>query len=138
MPAQEYLVESAGNDPASPACEAGALPIELRPLMGTIGETTLCREAHSGPAGTSAWTVWQGLRRSNPVFHVPCGTGVLAEVAPLRQSPNIVRAITAKAMSIWEESNLLLRLATACCHKHLTLSPSAFTAGEGSTDPPFR
>lgn len=53
----KFLVEPTWNDPASFACEASALPLELRPLMGTIGETTYltlrsCAAVHlDGSAG---------------------------------------------------------------------------------------
>lgn len=41
-------------------------------------------------------------------------------------------------MPIGEESNLLLRLSTACYHKHFTPDPSDFSAGEGTANLLFR
>ena len=39
---QEELVERAGLEPASPACKAGALPIELSSHGGPRGNRTRC------------------------------------------------------------------------------------------------
>lgn len=134
-----FLVEPTGNDPASPACEAGALPIELRPHKEQLAVKGGFINSEVPSTSSSRMLLRAiGKQRLARGFH-RVGVrppGLRSNAA--NQPSNIMQAITAKAMSIWEESNLLLRLATACYHKHLTLSPSAFAAGEGSTDPPFR